>query len=171
MKFYIFLISIGLICACSEEEKQEKKQIEFNNEDSIDLNKQLLEEENLQIDLYLTHHSKWKMITSGTGLRYQIYQDVKGPLPKLGMKAGFAMKIELLDGTKCYATPDDMVDEIVVDKSDIESGILEAVKMMSVGDKAKLIVPAHLAHGITGDLKSIPPVSTLVVDIELISLK
>jgi FKBP-type peptidyl-prolyl cis-trans isomerase len=40
---------------------------------------------------------------------------------------------------------------------------------MKVGDKAKLIIPSHLGHGITGNMDKIPPLSTLIVDIELIS--
>ena len=58
----------------------------------------------------------------------------------------------------------------MIDKSDIESGVQEGIKKMRVGDKAKLIIPSHLAHGLTGDMEKIPPLSVIVVDIHLIGL-
>jgi FKBP-type peptidyl-prolyl cis-trans isomerase len=62
------------------------------------------------------------------------------------------------------------VDVFEIDRADIESGIHEGIKFMSVGDRAKLIIPSHLAHGLVGDLDKVPPLSTLVVDIHLIVL-
>jgi FKBP-type peptidyl-prolyl cis-trans isomerase len=53
----------------------------------------------------------------------------------------------------------------------VESGIHEGIKLMRVGEKSKLVFPSHLAHGLVGDLKDIPPLSPLVVDIELIELQ
>ena len=61
--------------------------------------------------------------------------------------------------------------EFSIDKSDEESGLNEAVKFLSVGDKAKLILPSHLAHGLLGDLDKIPPQSILLIDVQLIKIK
>jgi FKBP-type peptidyl-prolyl cis-trans isomerase len=33
-----------------------------------------------------------------------------------------------------------------------------------------LIVPTHLAHGLVGDFDKIPPLTTLVVNVELVGL-
>jgi FKBP-type peptidyl-prolyl cis-trans isomerase len=75
-----------------------------------------------------------------------------------------------LDGTSCYKTNSDEFEEFVIDKSDIESGVQEGIKKMRVGDKAKLIIPSHLAHGLIGDMDKIPPLTVIVVDIHLIGL-
>ena len=40
-----------------------------------------------------------------------------------------------------------------------------------VGDKAKLIVPSHLGHGLLGDFDKVPPMRSLVIDIKLIGIK
>jgi len=37
-----------------------------------------------------------------------------------------------------------------------------------VGDKAKLIIPSHLAFGLAGDMDQIPPLSPIVYDIEVL---
>jgi len=77
----------------------------------------------------------------------------------------------LLDGTPCYATGDDVYDEIPIDRNDKESGLNEALKLMREGECAKLILPNHLAHGLVGDLEQIPPLAILLVDVELVELQ
>jgi len=48
----------------------------------------------------------------------------------------------------------------------LEEGLL----LLHQGDKAKFIIPSHLAYGLLGDQKQIPPGATLVYDVELIQL-
>jgi FKBP-type peptidyl-prolyl cis-trans isomerase len=166
MKKWVVFGGLFFLFACGED-PVETNDIKWSKKDSTNLNKELIEEEKIQIKLYLAHHKDWKVTETGTGLRYFIYANGSGPTPKVGQKAHVILKVELLEGTVCYTTEKEMEDIFVVDKSDIESGIQEAIKLMRVGDKAKLIIPAHLGHGITGDLDKIPPLSTLVVDIQL----
>ncbi len=42
---------------------------------------------------------------------------------------------------------------------------------MTIGDRAKLIVPSHIGHGLVGDMDKIPPLNTLVIDIYLIGIQ
>ena len=41
---------------------------------------------------------------------------------------------------------------------------------MKEGDKAKLILPSHLAYGLIGDQNKIPQKATIIYDIELLEL-
>ena len=75
-----------------------------------------------------------------------------------------------MDGTVCYETGKDEVLEVEVDHSQVETGLQEGLKKMKVGDKAKMIIPSHLAHGITGDLNKIPPLTPLIIDIQVTEL-
>ncbi|MFT5581995.1 MAG: FKBP-type peptidyl-prolyl cis-trans isomerase FkpA, partial [Psychromonas sp.] len=77
----------------------------------------------------------------------------------------------LLDGTDCYKTEENEIDEFKIDRSEVESGVQEAIKLMRIGDKMKLIIPSHLAHGLTGDMNKVPPLSPIVVDLHLVHLK
>ena len=53
----------------------------------------------------------------------------------------------------------------------IEDGLHKAVLYLKSGDKAKILIPSHLAHGLLGDSKKIPPMSPIIYDIEIISVK
>lgn len=144
---------------------------EWNNEKSAELNEDLSIEEDLDIQLFLAQHEAWKVTETGTGLRYIVLKASEGEMPKPGQDAKVKYKIALLDGKVCYETGKDELDVFKVDNSEIESGIHEGIKLMRVGEKSKLIFPSHLAHGLIGDLNNIPPLSPLVVDIELIEVE
>lgn len=173
MKKLIYSCLAGiLVCSlasCKNKEEQELP-VEWNTEKSTEMNKQFSAEEELEINLFLSRKPEWKMIKTGSGLRYFIYENGEGETALPDDYVDIEYRISLLDGTECYATLPDEVEEIKVDKAQVESGIQEAIKLMRQGDKARLIVPSHLAHGIVGDMSKIPPLSTLVVDIRLVRL-
>ena len=58
----------------------------------------------------------------------------------------------------------------MIEKTDIESGLHEALKYMCTNDKALFILPSHLAHGLIGDQDKIPPLQSLIYDIHLIKI-
>jgi FKBP-type peptidyl-prolyl cis-trans isomerase len=53
----------------------------------------------------------------------------------------------------------------------VESGLEEVILFLKKGDRAKIIIPSHLAFGLVGDGNKIPAMATLVYDLELIELK
>lgn len=164
------LFCLLILCSCSEAPEQPKP-IEWNIDKSTELNKELAIEQDIDIDLYFAQHENWDVKQTGTGLRYVIFKETNGAKPFPGMDAKTQYKISLLDGTEVYKTDPEELDIFRIDKSDMESGIHEGIKLMHVGEKAKLVFPSHLAHGLVGDLGKIPPLSPLVVDIELIGLE
>lgn len=110
---------------------------------------------------------------TGTGLRYAIYasDSLSNDSVKRGDVAAVKYTLTLLNGKKIYATEEDEVQEFLVDFDDVERGLHEGIKLLKVGDKALFILPAHMAHGITGDQVQIPPQATIVYDLELIAKK
>jgi FKBP-type peptidyl-prolyl cis-trans isomerase len=171
MKYTLVSLLLLVLFSCKEDRPTEKPEINWTKDNSTNLNKELAEQEKIDIQLYLDRKSTWKMKETGSGLRYWIYKEGAGPQAVSGSFAQVSFEISLLDGTSCYKTEEDEIEEFKVDKSQVETGVQEAIKLMREGDHAKLIIPSHLAHGLTGDMNKIPPLTPLVVDIELYKVR
>ncbi len=110
----------------------------------------------------------WPMTETGTGLQYSIYEHGTGEAVKSGDLVLVEFEISLLDGRVCYSSEETGAEEFVVDHDHVESGLHEAMKYLHVGDKAKIIIPSHLAFGLAGDMDKIPPLSPIVYDLEVL---
>ena len=169
--YFFFLMLIVLSCR-QEKKSQGEEKSKWSKGHSVNFNQELLIREQMQIKLFLDHQHSLKMNLTNSGLRYMIYKNGVGKeLAKNGQLATIKIKISLLDGTICYETIDKEYEYFGIEKSEKEFGIHELVKYMKVGDKAKAILPSHLAHGLLGDRENIPPQSILYLDVELIDLK
>jgi len=105
-----------------------------------------------------------------SGLHYLIYNPGKGEKAEPGMKAMIEYSISLLDGTVLYSSKEIGPKPFHIEKDNVEQGLHEGVTYMRVGDKAKIIVPFYLAHGLMGDHAKIPPLASLVFDVRLLGL-
>ena len=74
---------------------------------------------------------------------------------------------ELIDG-KVF---DETEDPISLNLSGVIEGWTEGLQLMSVGDKYRFYIPYNLAYGEQGYGNVIKPYSTLVFDVELVSIK
>jgi FKBP-type peptidyl-prolyl cis-trans isomerase FkpA len=164
----ISLISCG---SCKNQKPKASMTQEEIDEQLIHVNKQLIKDDKILIN-HFVREKGWEMKESGTGLRYWIYEEGQDSTQaEDGMTAEVQYEVTLLDGTLCSMTKENEAKRFVIGHADIESGIHEAILFMSPGDKAKVILPPHLAHGLTGDMVKIPLHSTLVYDITLVSLR
>jgi FKBP-type peptidyl-prolyl cis-trans isomerase len=104
-------------------------------------------------------------------LRYLIYKKGKGEKAGKGKIAVIGYTLRFLNGNLCYSSDKEGLKEFKIGYGNVESGIEEGILLMHVGDRAKFIVPSHLAFGLLGDQNKIPQQATLVYDIELVKLK
>lgn len=170
MRQLFVFVFVLVFSACTENETIEQPKINWNQDKSVALNKELAIEEELNIQLFIERNFRWKFEKTGTGLRICVLENGTGELAEVGDMVQVESTYSLLDGTLCYETKPDEIEEFKVDKSDVESGIQEAIKKMHIGEKVKLIIPFRLAQGLVGDRKKIPPLATLVVDLKLIAI-
>ncbi|HET8963166.1 MAG TPA: FKBP-type peptidyl-prolyl cis-trans isomerase [Chitinophagales bacterium] len=163
-----------LIVACKDQHKQTTKNINIQSKEFqdklIEANKMYVRQENDEIDQYVAHKG-WDMVKTGTGLRYMITRKGSGELAKPEQIARVNYKISLLNGTVCYSSDSTGAKEFVVAGDNVESGLHEGIQYMHIGDKAILILPSHLAHGLMGDEDKIPPKASVIYELELLSLK
>ncbi|WP_165779295.1 FKBP-type peptidyl-prolyl cis-trans isomerase [Brumimicrobium salinarum] len=166
----VLIISFYLLFSCQSESNKAVDKPIWTKEQSSELNKRLSFDENLKIKSYLKLREHWDVIETGSGLRLWIYEDVEGVEAKENDIVDVRFEIRLLNDSLLYSTSENELSNFKVDKSDIESGVMEGIKYMSEGDKAKMIIPSHLGHGLLGDFRKIPPIEVLLIDLELVKI-
>ena len=110
------------------------------------------------------------MNKTGTGLRYWIYKKGNGKKAENNKIAKFNYTVKLLTGDVIYTSEISGPKEFLIGRGRIESGIEEGILLLRVGDRAKFIIPSHLAFGLQGDQNMIPAKASLVYDIELLEI-
>lgn len=123
------------------------------------------QKEQIQIEGYLKRHQIPAKKT-GTGVHYYVYQDGEGEVIHDGEVVVVDYIVTKINGDTLYTTQKKL-DEFIVDYSDKESGLHEAIKLLKPGSKAVIVIPSHRAHGITGDDDKIPPLTTVVYNLSV----
>lgn len=168
------LLFVFSIQSCGDGHKKTTKNTNLHSKEFqtklIEANKMYVKQESDEIDQYVKHRS-WKMTTTGTGLRYMITKKGTGIAAVPEKYAKVKYTISLLDGTICYSSDSTGAKEFLIGRDNVESGLHEGIQLLHEGDKAVFILPSHLAHGLMGDDGKIPPKSSVIYDIELLSIK
>jgi len=173
------LLLILFVCSCRRYNTQQPAQdttiVErLKNETLLRVNQQFVEEDAIEIEIF-SKQQNWQMKTTETGLWYMIYENGKGKKAVEGKIATLKYTVSLLDSTICYSSEQTGQKQFLLGKGrrmdSIEPGLEEGVLLMREGDKARLILPPHLAHGLTGDGDCIPRRAIILYDVELVHLK
>jgi len=135
----------------------------------IETNKLLLEAERQDIMDFISRYG-WDTRETGSGLHYYIYREGHGPLAEKGQFALIDFSVCLLTGEEIYSSRESGPRRFLIGQGGVESGLEEGILLMKQGDRAKLIMPPHLAHGLPGDGDRIPLRATIVYDVELLEL-
>lgn len=170
-KSILSLLIISLFFVACNENKPKKIKIDTQKlkEPVLEINKDILKEENYLIGKYIERRN-WNVTTTETGLRHYIYKKTNGKLtPKIG-EVSIHFEVSLLNGEKCYSTIGLTPLLFQLGHAEVVNGLEEGILLMREGEKAMLIVPAHLAFGLLGDDDKIPMRATLVYNVELIKI-
>ena len=132
------------------------------------VNQQLVEEDAQEIEA-LAGRKGWQMKTTESGLWYMIYHSGQGEKAATGKIATLEYTLSLPDSTVCYSGQKEF--RLGRGGVDVEAGLEEGVLLMRVGDKARMFMPPHLAHGLTGDGVCIPRRAIILYDVELLGLR
>ena len=136
----------------------------------VGANRILVEKDRARIESF-AERKGWEMQESQTGLWSQIYEKGKGPAAQKGMLVTLKYTLSLMDGTVCYSSDSLGYKQFRIGSGGVESGLEEGVLILEEGDRARFILPPHMAHGLTGDGDKIPPRSIIVYDVEVIKLE
>ncbi len=135
----------------------------------IRVNKLLLDRDMIRISEYAKRH-QLNLEKTESGLHYQVLVKGKGEKISPGYAVSITYKLSLLDGTICYSSDSTGVKHVKVGSGKVENGLDEGLSYLHNGDSAIFILPPHLAYGLLGDNKCIPPRSCIVYHVRVLSL-
>lgn len=172
VNIFFSLLILLLLASCEGHKSRKNESGEITpslKESLLNANKQAVKAENEQIEQFIERYN-WNMKETGSGLRYNIYEHGIGERATTGKIATLKFEVLLITGDIIYSSEKDGLKEFMIGRGGVESGLEEGILLLRVGDRAKFIIPSHLGFGLLGDQDKIPPKSTLIYDIELISL-
>lgn len=172
MKTYskcLILLLLMVFFSCEEKPKNQtipvsKGEMKSSMETA---NRYLLAEEEEDIANYVKRHGM-DVVSTGTGLRYQILKKGSDRLIGKGQEVCLEYELYSIAGDLIYSSEKDGVKKFVVGNGAVESGLDEAMAYLHYGDVAKVIIPFHLGYGLHGDDNKIPEYATLVYSIKII---
>lgn len=108
--------------------------------------------------------------TTASGLQYEVLASGEGASPKATDQVRAHYHGTLIDGT-VFDSSVDRGEPFETGVNSVIAGWQEALQLMKVGDKWKLVVPPELAYGERGSPPAIGPNETLVFEVELLSIE
>jgi FKBP-type peptidyl-prolyl cis-trans isomerase FklB len=110
------------------------------------------------------------VVTLPSGLQYQIITQGTGPKPTINDKVKCHYHGTLIDGT-VFDSSVERGQPVDFPVGGVIKGWVEALQLMPVGSKWKLFIPADLAYGDRDAGQKIGAGSTLIFDVELLSIE
>ena len=127
----------------------------------------LLEQEGIA---YLAENAKKEgVVTTESGLQYEVLTKGSGPSPTADDSVTVHYTGTLIDGT-VFDSSVERGEPATFGVTQVIAGWTEALQLMSVGDKLRLVIPSDLAYGLRGAGPSIGPNSTLIFEVELLNI-
>jgi len=108
--------------------------------------------------------------TLPSGLQYKVMTEGSGKTPQATDTVTVNYKGNLIDGTE-FDSSYKRGQPASFQVNGVIKGWTEALQLMKEGSKWQLFIPSDLAYGEGGAGRTIPPNSTLIFEVELISVK
>lgn len=107
--------------------------------------------------------------TTPSGLQYEVLREGEGAQPEAGDRVTVHYTGKLIDGT-VFDSSEERGEPATFGVNQVIPGWVEALQLMKAGAKWRLFIPSNLAYGPNGAGNIIGPNSTLIFDVELISV-
>lgn len=165
---FLLILPLVLLFACKDKGGRGKNITLTEAKSRLQsVNKALVDKDAELIEAYIERHKLQNIQNNGAGLFYLIWGETTDSLIKRGDLVSLDYKISLLDGTLCYSSENSKPKEFVVGYGGVEAGLEMAMLLMRKGQRGKLILPPHLAHGLLGDNNKIPSRAIIVYDVHV----
>lgn len=162
----IFIILVLFLYSCNKKQEKAVNIRKAGLKELTDLNIWMVQKDREKIQNYI-ERKNLLMKESPSGLWYQVRKEGSGKFFAEKDRIIIDYECSLLDGTLCYSSKTSGPKEIVLGRTELESGLNEGLKMLKPGGEAIFILPPFLAFGLLGDSKAIPGRATLVYEIKV----
>ena len=121
-------------------------------------------------DTYLAENQAREGVTvTESGLQYEVLVEGDGVIPTADKSVTVHYTGSLIDGT-VFDSSVERGEPATFPVNGVIQGWIEALQLMAEGSKFRLVIPSNLAYGERGAGQQIGPHSTLVFEVELISV-
>ncbi len=114
--------------------------------------------------------SKEGVKTTESGLQYKILKEGSGAKPSATQTVTVNYRGTLIDGTE-FDSSYKRKEPATFPLNQVNKGWTEGVQLMKLGSKYQFFIPGELAYGAQPPTPAIPPNSTLIFEVELLSIK
>ena len=114
--------------------------------------------------------TKEGVVSLPSGLQYIVLKEGEGDKPKASSVVTVHYEGSLLNG-KIFDSSYKRNAPATFGVQQVIAGWTEALQLMTTGSKWRLFIPSSIGYGARGAGGSIPPYSTLIFDVELLSVK
>ena len=114
---------------------------------------------------FAENRTKPGVLTTASGLQYQVLQDGKGVKPSATDSVTVNYQGALITGKEF-----DKGENISFPLNGVIAGWTEGLQLMNEGAKFRFFIPAALAYGESGAGRIIPPNSALIFEVELVKV-
>lgn len=127
----------------------------------INANRTIAQSEETSINEYIARRG-WNMEKLPEGARLWEYEKGNGKKIDFEDSVHITYSVEAINGKTIY---NDIKEDYVAGRRQQMIGLDQAVLQLSVGSRAKVILPSNLGYGIGGDGDRIPQSAILVIDL------
>ncbi len=149
--------------------EMQKKQQEMEKKQKLDMEAKAAKNKKEGTEFLAENKKKAGVITTASGLQYQVLAEGKGAKPKKTDTVTVNYRGTLLDGTE-FDSSYKRNEPATFPLNAVIPGWIEALQLMQVGSKWKVFIPSDLAYGAGGTGGTIGPDATLVFEVELVKI-
>ena len=133
--------------------------------------KELGEKNKKEGEAFLAENKKKEGVTTlPSGLQYKVIKEGDGKIPTINDTVTVNYRGTLIDGTE-FDSSYTRGQPVTFPVKGVVPGFSEALQLMKVGSKWQLFIPSNLAYGERGAGEQIGPNTTLIFELELLSIK
>lgn len=167
---FITVLCVYLLVSCSTDNQEINKEQKnsFTKEERMRISQNslqnLIKKEQKQIKNYIARSGVEFTKTSTGCYFYKSITSHQGDSLNYGDVVTIRYSLSLLSGK---SLKDSIAERIKVSQNDKENGFQECLSLCKRGETATFIIPSYMAYGFSGNDEDIPPLSTLIYDIEI----